>query len=184
MCVVRVTISSGKSATPSGNCEKQCDELLGQKGLVEEKNLDHGTGEGSHGEASVDDFLLLAHSLLFGGELGQYLSPPTNVAGDAISVMLVKRGGLYHTNEEEDLDVGSPSDRFDRTKDIRVGVRFTGPVNASLLSDDPTNGKHANTAVLDFRPTSVVEVGLDVGTTGGKQYQQYQQQQRNIGFCE
>jgi hypothetical protein len=136
---------------------------LTQQWLVKQKSLHNSSGKGTHGKSSMDDFLFLALELFLGIQLCQFFGSPANVTGSSVSVMLVKGGSLYHTNEQEDLKIGSPTDGFDGTENVRVGVSITGPVDAGLLGEDSDNGKHADTSVFDFGPASMVQVGLNIG---------------------
>jgi len=140
--------------------------LKSQQRLVENESLDKGTDESDHSKTSVDNFLFLTPRLVLGGQIGQDRRSPFNVSGDGlIIVVLVEVGGLDDSNCEQDLDVDSPADRLDGTKDIRVFVSGTGEVDSGLLDQHTYDGKHANTPVLDFSPTRVSKVGLDVRKT-------------------
>jgi len=140
--------------------------LKGQKRLVEKKSLDNGTNKGDHSKSSVNDFLFLAPRLVFGGHVGQDGRSPLDVSGDGlIIVVLVEVGSLNNTDGEQDLHVNSPSDRLDGTEDVGVGVHITREVDAGLLDNHTYDSKHADTSVLDFGPTSVSQVGLNVRKT-------------------
>lgn len=130
--------------------------------------MDDRTDKCDHGESSVNDFLFLAPQLILRRHVSQNTGSPLDVSGDGfVIVVLVEVGGLNDSDCEEDLKVDSPSNRLDGTENICVCVSFTGEVDAGLLHQHTYNGKHANSSVLDFGPTSVSQVGLDVGKTHG-----------------
>ena len=109
------------------------------------------------------NFGFLAVLLLFGGHVAQHLfCSPSKVTGFALSVVLVESGDLDGTHKEEDLKVGGPANSSGGTEDIGVSVGLSGEVDACLLDKDSNNGKHADTSVLQFGPTSVLQVGLNV----------------------
>ena len=142
--------------------------LKGQKGLVEDKSLDKGSDECDHSKSSVNDFLFLTPQLILGRQVGQDVGSPFDVSGNGlVVVVLVEVGSLDDSDSEEDLDVDAPSNRLDRTEDICVFVSGTGKVNSGFLHQHTYNGEHANTSVLDFGPTSISKVGLDVRKTHG-----------------
>ena len=76
-------------------------------------------------------------------------------------------GALQHTNEEEDLDQAPRGDLLQRRETVRdVGeglarkVNVSGKADAGLLRKVPSNGKHGDTAVLQFNAAKAVELGL------------------------
>lgn len=124
--------------------------------------MDSLSHERDHGKAAVNDLTFLTGLDLFGGQLGQQASVKTEVTGFAFAVVQVESGEFQSGHEQEDLQVGGPSNSAGGTVDIGVGVGLTGKVNASLLYKSSNNGKHADASMLQFRPTSVFQVGLDV----------------------
>ena len=142
-----------------------CD-CLTQKRLVEEKSLDNGSNESNHSKSSVNNFLFLTPLLVLRRQVGKDTGSPFDVSGDGlIVVVFVEVGGLNDSNCEEDLDIDSPSDRLDGSENICVCVSLTREVDSGLLDQHTYNSKHTDTSVLDFGPTSVSEIGLDVRKT-------------------
>ena len=139
------------------------NSCLTQKWLVEEKSLDNGTGEGDHGKTAVYDFRFFAFGLGSFVHGGPALGFPSHFTGCTISVVHVEGSSLNRSHTEEDLKIGGKSDRAGGAEDIAVGVSITWEVDTGLLDDDSNNGKHANAAVLQLRPTSIVQVSLDIG---------------------
>ena len=140
------------------------DLHLTQKWLVEEKSLDDGTSQSDHGETAVDNFLGPALENLFRGHILQHASVNTKVSRFSFAVVFGKGGTFNSTDNEECLSVSGQANGADGTKDIRVGELFTREVDSSLLDKDTADGEHANTAVLEFCPTSILQVGLDIRT--------------------
>jgi len=140
--------------------------LKRQKRFLEDESLNESTNESDHSETSVNDFLFLAPQLIFGRQLGQNFGSPFDVSGDGfIVVMLVEVGGFDDSDREQDLDVDTPSNLLDGTENVCAGVSVTGEVDAGLLYHHTYNGDHTDTSVLDFGPTCVSQVALDVGKT-------------------
>jgi len=74
----------------------------------------------------------------------------------------VEGGKLNSRHKKEDLKIWDPSNSGGCTKDVSIGVSFAGEVDSCLLNNDTHNGQHANAPVLQFRPTSILQVRLDV----------------------
>ena len=140
---------------------------LTQKRLVEQKSLNNSSSESNHGETSVNNFLLHADLLLIIAQLGHQTSVKTDIPGSTISIVLVEVHGFKDTNEKENLEVSGETNRGDGAERISVGELSTGKVQSSFLDDHTDNSEHADTSVLDLSPTSVVQVGLDIGKTHG-----------------
>ena len=117
-----------------------------------------------HKRSHVHNFGFLAVLDLFRGHVLQHTTIQTKVTGFSFSIVHVESGQLNKGHTKEDLEVDTPANLADGTEDVLVGVSFTGEVNAQLLDNNTNNGQHADAAVLDFSPTSIVQVGLDVGT--------------------
>ena len=116
----------------------------------------------------MNDFLFLTPQLILGRHIGKDIGSPRDISGDGlIVVVFVEVGGLDDSDCEKDLDVDTPSNRLDRTENICVCVSITGEVDAGLLHQHTYDGEHTNTSVLDFGPTSISEIGLDVRKTHG-----------------
>jgi hypothetical protein len=141
---------------------------LSQEGLVEKKRLNDCAGERNHGKAAMDNLLLLAFRLLFWGKLRQNISSPTDITWCTISVVLVEVGSLNNSNCKQDLKVSRETNRADGAKGIGAGELITREMDACFLNNHTDNSKHADTAMLEFSPSSVVQVGLDIGTASIK----------------
>lgn len=118
----------------------------------------------AHDSGDLHNFRFLAGLNLFGGHSFQQTSIQAQVTRFSIAIVQVESGQFKKRHEKEDLEVNTPTDRSGGTKDVRVGVSFTRNVKAQLLHNNAANSKHANATVLDFGPTGVFQVGLDVGT--------------------
>jgi hypothetical protein len=139
---------------------RENDELLAKK------SLDNGSNNGNHGKTAVNNLGRLAKFLLLRAQLiHQFREVPAKITWFAVTECLIKSGDFNGTHESKDLKVNSPADSGRGSENISVGVCFAGPVNASLLNNNTDNGKHGNSAVLEFTGPSVVEVSLDVRTT-------------------
>ena len=112
----------------------------------------------------LHNFRFHAVLLFFLGHVLHQTSIQAKVTGGSIAIVHVKGGQFNKGHKEEDLDIDSPANGSGGTKNVRVGVGITGDVDSQLLGNNTANGKHADTSVLDFGPTGVVQVGLDVGT--------------------
>mmetsp|Transcript_105947 Transcript_105947/g.304617 ORF Transcript_105947/g.304617 Transcript_105947/m.304617 type:complete len:219 (-) Transcript_105947:77-733(-) len=138
-----------------------------KKGLAEKKSLNNGTSKGNHGKAAMDNFLLLANLLLIRRQLVKLITSPSKVTGCSITIVLLEIHCLNNTNGEENLQVSSETNRARSTKDVSVCELFTRNVKSSLLNQNSNNGKHADTTMLDFRPTSIVQVSLNIRQAHG-----------------
>ena len=122
---------------------------------------------GSHSNTQRHDlhnFGFLASLDLLRGHTLQHTTIQAKVTRFSVSVVHVESSQFNKGHSKEDLDIGGPANRANGTKDVLVGVSFTGDMNTQLLNNNTANGKHADTAVLDFGPTGIVQVSLDVGT--------------------
>jgi hypothetical protein len=134
--------------------------------LSEKKSLNNRASESNHGETAVNDLLRLAGLDLFGIHLLQQTTIKVEVTRFTFTVVLVKGSKLDTSNGEEDLHIGTKSNRIDGTKDVSVGESITRHMDASLLDNDTNHGEHANAAVLDFSPTSIFQIRLDIRPIG------------------
>jgi hypothetical protein len=130
--------------------------------LSEKKSLNNRASESNHSKTAMDNLLRLTSLDLFGGHLLQQATIKPEVARFTFTIVLVKGSKFETSNGKEDLDIGTKSNRVDGTKDVSVGEGVTRHMDASLLDNDTNNGEHANAAMLDFSPTSVFQVRLDI----------------------
>ena len=131
-------------------------------GVSEKKSLNNRASESDHGKTSMDNLLCLTGLDLFGGHLLQQAAIKCEVARFTFTIVLVKGSKFDTSNGKEDLDIGTETNRVDGTKDVSVGESITRHMNASLLDNDTNHGEHTNAAMLDFSPTSVFQVRLDI----------------------
>jgi hypothetical protein len=129
---------------------------------TEKDGLNHGTNEGNHGKAAMDDLRLLAGRNLCRGHFLQQTTIKTKVTGLTISVVHVEGSKFGSGDSEEDLNIDTPADLADSTKDVCAGVGIAGEVDAVLRRKDTEDGKHAHTPVLDLSPACIFQVGLDI----------------------
>jgi hypothetical protein len=87
---------------------------------------------------------------------------PTDVPRLTSVIMLVEVRELYNSNGSKDLEVDTQANRGDGTKGVGVLVCFSWKMNV-FLSNEPDNSKHGNTPVLEFSPTSICEILLNLG---------------------
>lgn len=135
---------------------------LTQKRLSVQKGLNNGAGEGDHGKTAVDNFLFLTVPLEFltgSGPAGWF---PSDLTGLSFSVVKVEGGGLNNSNGHENLNVSGESNTGDSSEDVSVGELVSWDVESCLLGNNSAKGKHAHTSVLQFSPTSILQVSLDV----------------------
>lgn len=147
---------------------RQVRHLEADEGLVEEKSLHDCSSESDHGKTAVNDFGFLAERLLCVSQGGPALSFPSDFTWCGIIVVLIEVDSLNNTDGHENLDVSSESNRVDGSKNISVGELVTWDVEPRLLGNHTDKGKHADAAVLQFGPTSVVQVCLDIRTEKSK----------------
>jgi hypothetical protein len=150
-----------------------------QKWLVEKKSLNNTTSESNHGQAAVNNFRSHASEFLGLGHFSHHASIKTNITWCTLSVVLGKVGNLHSSNGKEDLDVSGKSNRANGTKDISVGELVPWNVDSSFLDEHTDNGQHADTSVLEFRPASVFQVNLDIGTGMNKMLMRSRANTRN-----
>jgi hypothetical protein len=131
-------------------------------GLSKKKSLNNRASESDHSETAMNNLLRLTGLDLFGGHLLQQAAIKCEVARFTFTIVLVKGSKFDTSNGKEDLDIGTETHRVDGTKDVSVSKSFTRHMDASLLDNDTNNGEHANAAMLDFSPTSVFQVRLDI----------------------
>jgi len=134
-------------------------------GRSEQQSVDHGTSESNHRKTAMNDFGFLAVGNLIGRHVLQLTSIETQVTWFTFSVVHVEGGKLNGSHTEEDLDIDTESHLRDGSKDITVGVGVTGQVDSTLLDERTEEGEHADASVLNFGPTSIFEVGLNVRKT-------------------
>ena len=110
----------------------------------------------------MHNFLGLSLENLFWGHALQQTSIDANVTRFAVIVVLHEVNSFDGADNKEGLGVTSQSNRANGAEDVGVGELFTREVDSRLLNNDATNGKHADTSVLEFGPASILQVGLDI----------------------
>jgi hypothetical protein len=133
-----------------------------EEGLAEKKGLNDGSSERNHSKTAVNNLAFLALGDKVGILALELASIKSIVTGFAFTVVLVKGSHLRSANNKEDLQVSAKANRSGGTKDVGIGELVARDVNASLLDQDANNGKHAHASVLEFGPTSVFQVSLDI----------------------
>jgi hypothetical protein len=134
--------------------------------VSEKESLNDRSGESNHGKTAVDNFLCLSSLDLFGGHLLQQATIECKVARFTFTIVLVEGSKFDTSNKEEDLDISTEANRVDCAKDVSVGESISRQMDACLLGSDTNDGEHANAAMLDFSPTSVFQVLLDIRPVG------------------
>ena len=130
----------------------------------EKKSLDSESHESNHSKTAVNNFLFLAPELLFRGHVLKHASVNSEVTGFAFSVVHVEGGQFSSGNAQENLNIDSPANSGRSSEDVLVGVGFTWEVDAGLLDDASNNSQHAHASVLEFGPSGVLQVSLDIRT--------------------
>jgi hypothetical protein len=137
--------------------------------LSKEKVLNRSSSNGNHGKAAVNDFRFLSLGQGIWRQLAEEIrAVPSQITWFTITVVLVEGGKFDGSHTQENLDIDGETSRGRGTEWIGVDVRVTRKVDSSGLDDHTDNGKHGDASVLEFGPTSVVEVGCCCSKRDGK----------------
>jgi hypothetical protein len=130
-----------------------------------ENVLNSSSSNGNHGKAAVNDFRFLSLGQAIWRQLADEIrAVPSQITWLSITVVHVEGGKLNGSHTKENLDIDGETDSGWGTEWIGVDVRVTRKVDSCGLDDHTDNGKHGDASVLEFGPTSVVEVGCVLGS--------------------
>jgi hypothetical protein len=116
-------------------------------GRSEQKGVDNGSSDSNHGQSPVKDLLLLTKRNLFRTGILELAAVKAKVAGFTLAVVLVECEEFNGGHSQKDLHIDAKANGIDGTKDVLVGVRISGQMNARLLHQNANNGQHATTKV-------------------------------------
>jgi len=148
-------------------------DSLTEEGFVEKEGLDGSTSKGDHGKTAVNNFLSFGTLDFFVRfSVKKTKEIPANITGGSLAVVEVEGGKFKASDGSKDLHVTDEANRGNSTEGVSVGELIPGNVPARsegsvLLRNHTDNSKHADTAVLELSPTSVLKIGLDLRKAHG-----------------
>lgn len=114
-----------------------------RNGGAKQKSVRNSSKNGNHSKTAVKDLLFLAQRNFVGGSTLQLATIESKVTRFTLTIVLVECEEFDRGHAQENLDIDTKANGINRTENVRVGVRITRQVNASLLDQNTNNSQHA-----------------------------------------